>query len=118
MELSILSIAILSVVALQHFGFMYLEMFLWEKPVGLKTFRMTPEVARLSADLAKNQGLYNGFLAAGIVWSLITGNVDASGYFLVCVAIAGMYGAYTVSKRIFYVQSCPAILGLVTIYVL
>jgi putative membrane protein len=104
------------VVALLHLGFLYLEMFLWDKPRGLRTFNMTAEVARQSKTLAMNQGLYNGFLSAGLIWGLFAGE-PVKIFFLSCVIIAGIFGALTVSKRIFYIQAVPAILALVLILI-
>ncbi len=105
------------VVALLHVWFLVLEMFLWRKPLGLKTFRMTQEQADNSAALAANQGLYNGFLVAGLIWSLVSGDAGQAQslkmFFLGCVVVAGAYGAYTVSPRILFVQSMPAALALV-----
>ena len=102
-----------ALVALLHVWFLVLEMFLWTKPYGMRAFRLTPEKAQLTKSLAANQGLYNGFLAAGLVWGLSLG---ADGYairmfFLNCVIIAGIYGAATVSRRILYVQALPAALA-------
>ncbi len=114
----ILAAALVALVALLHAWFLTLEMFLWEKPLGLKTFRNTPEKAAITAVLAKNQGLYNGFLVAGLVWGLYlgaTGAADARAvqtFFLGCVIVAGAYGAATVSRSIFYVQACPALAAL------
>jgi len=91
-----------------------LEMFLWDKPLGMKIFRLTPERAASSKALAANQGLYNGFLAAGLIWALILG-VEGRAiaiFFLNCVVVAGVFGAATVSKRILYVQAVPAAIGL------
>ncbi len=105
------------IVALLHFFFLYLEMFLWDKPFGRKTFRMTEEQAKSSKTLAINQGLYNGFLAAGLMWSLFTDD-SVKIFFLSCVIIAGIFGAFTVSKRVFYIQSLPAILGLIAVLVM
>lgn len=105
---------LLGFVALLHFWFLILEMFLWKKPLGLKTFRMSREQAEQSAVLAANQGLYNGFLAAGLIWGLAA-TADAFAvrlFFLSCVVLAGIYGAQTVSRRIFFVQALPAILAL------
>lgn len=103
-------------VALLHLWFLVLEMFLWTKPLGLKTFRNTPEKARSSAVLAANQGLYNGFLSAGLIWSLIAADpalgFAVKNFFLGCVIVAGVFGAATVSPRIFMVQAVPAILAL------
>jgi putative membrane protein len=100
-------------VALLHVYFLVLEMFLWDKPLGRKTFRMTPEHAAATKTLAANQGLYNGFLAAGLAWSLWLGAPgDAVRlFFLGCVVVAGAYGAATVSRRIFWIQAAPAILA-------
>ena len=112
--------ALVALVALLHVYFLTLEMFLWTKPLGLKTFRQTEEKARDSAVLAANQGLYNGFLAAGLVWGLVQGNpafaFQIKAFFLICVTIAGIYGAATVSRRILYVQAAPAVLGLILLW--
>jgi putative membrane protein len=104
------------IVALLHFGFLYLEMFLWDKPRGMKSFRMTEEFAKQSKTLAMNQGLYNGFLAAGLIWGIFAGDAVKI-FFLSCVIIAGIFGAFTVSKRIFYMQAVPAILAMVVLLV-
>ena len=105
---------LIGIVALLHFGFLYLEMFLWDKPRGMKSFRMTEEFAKQSKTLAINQGLYNGFLAAGLIWGIFAGDAVKI-FFLSCVIIAGIFGALTVSKRIFYFQAVPAILALVVL---
>jgi putative membrane protein len=114
--LKLLSDILVGLVAALHIWFLVLEMFLWTKPLGLKTFRNTPERARDSATLAANQGLYNGFLAAGLVWSLLSSDpvraFDLKVFFLGCVVVAGIYGAATVSKRILVVQAVPALLAL------
>ncbi len=103
--------------ALLHAGFLVLEMFLWTKPAGLKTFRMRPEHAEATRVLAANQGLYNGFLAAGLVWSLVQPDVGFAFqlklFFLVCVILAAIYGALSVKPRILLVQGGPAIVALV-----
>ena len=104
------------IVALLHFGFLCLEMFLWDKPRGMKSFRMTEEFAKQSKTLAMNQGLYNGFLAAGLIWGIFADDAVKI-FFLSCVIIAGIFGAFTVSKRIFYMQAVPAILALVILLV-
>jgi putative membrane protein len=114
--MNLISTILIVTVALLHFFFLYLEMFLWDKPRGMKTFRMTEEQAKSSKTLAMNQGLYNGFLAAGLIWSLFT-NDSVKIFFLACVVIAGIFGALTVSKRIFYIQALPAILGLIAVLV-
>jgi putative membrane protein len=104
-----------------HIFFMILEMFLWQKPLGLRIFRNTAEKARLSSALAANQGLYNGFLAAGLIWGMVNPNPDfavqVKMFFLGCITIAGIYGGYSVNKRIFYIQSLPAVLAMYLIYV-
>jgi putative membrane protein len=101
-------------VALLHLYFLVLEMFLWTKPLGLKTFSMTPEFAAASRVLAANQGLYNGFLAAGLLWGLYLGDAGKPivVFFLGCVVLAGIFGAITVSRRILFVQALPAIVAL------
>lgn len=113
-----LAAVLVALVALLHFYFLVLEMFLWDKPLGLKTFRNTPEKAELTKVLAANQGLYNGFLAAGLLWGLSLGAAGAhvQAFFLVCVVVAGLYGAYSVSRRIFFVQALPALLALAALY--
>ena len=102
-------------VALLHLYFLVLEMFLWTRPLGLKTFRNTPEKAEVTRVLAANQGLYNGFLAAGLLYAAITGSREFALFFLACVAVAGAYGAYSVNKRIFLVQALPALLALAAV---
>ena len=102
---------LVAVVALAHVWFAVLEAFLWTKPLGLKIFRNTPEKARVTAVLAMNQGLYNGFLAAGLVWGLLAAAPFAAAlklFFLGSVVLAGTLGALTVSSRILVVQALPA----------
>ena len=94
-------------VALLHLGFLVLEMFFWTKPLGRKVFRLDPQVARDSAKLAMNQGLYNGFLAAGLAWGLWLGDKGICLFFLGCVVVAGQFGAATVKRSILYVQALP-----------
>jgi len=101
-----------AVVALLHLYFLVLEMFLWTRPLGLKVFGQSPEKARQSKVLAANQGLYNGFLAAGLIYGLATGSREFCLFFLGCVAVAGLYGAATVSRKILYVQALPAALAI------
>jgi len=103
-------------VAIEHVWFLVLEMFLWTRPLGLRTFHMSLDKARASAALAANQGLYNGFLAAGLIWGLVSPPERATAiklFFLTCVLIAGAFGAFTVSRRIFLVQGLPALLALI-----
>lgn len=107
-------------VALEHLGFLVLEMFFWTKPYGLKTFGLTPEFAAQSAALAANQGLYNGFLAAGLLWGLLLRKPDAVAiqiFFLCCVVVAGVFGALTAKTSILYVQAAPALLALVLVVI-
>jgi putative membrane protein len=108
------------VVAALHVYFLVLEMFLWRTPFGRRTFRTTPEVAESSAVLAANQGLYNGFLAAGLLWGLlwfgVPGGRAVLTFFLACVIVAGIYGAATVSRRILLVQAVPAAVALVLLW--
>ena len=106
---------VVALVALLHAWFLVLEMFLWTKPAGLKTFRLTPEFAAQSRVLAANQGLYNGFLAAGLVYGLATQSREIVLLFLVFVIVAGAYGAATVNKRIFFIQAFPAIIASVLV---
>lgn len=107
---------VIAIVALLHLVFLVLEMFLWNHPVGRKTFRMTKEVAESSATLAANQGLYNGFLAAGLVWGLLSGELSVKLFFLVCVLIAGIFGGLTAKRSILYIQALPALLALLLLY--
>jgi putative membrane protein len=103
--------ALVLLVALEHLWFLVLEMFLWTKPPGLRTFRQSPEQARASAALAANQGLYNGFLSAGLVWGLVAPpqlGFPVKVFFLSCIVVAGLFGAATVSRRILIVQALPA----------
>lgn len=106
------------IVALIHAYILVLEMFLWETPRGMKAFGTTPDFAKASKTLAANQGLYNGFLAAGLVWGIWLGDGgDAvKTFFLACVAIAGLYGAATVSRRILLIQTVPAAIALLAVW--
>jgi putative membrane protein len=106
---------VIVLVALLHFYFLILEMFFWDKPAGLRAFGQTQAAATASKVLAANQGLYNGFLAAGLLWGLSRGaaGFDLKLFFLGCVLIAGLYGAATANRKILFVQAFPAALGLV-----
>ena len=110
---------VISLVALLHLFFLVLEMFLWTKPLGRKVFGLKQELANNSATLAANQGLYNGFLAAGLVWGLLdqVNGFNTLVFFLSCVIIAGIYGAFSVNKSIFWVQAFPAIIALSLLFV-
>ncbi len=105
------------VVAALHAGFLVLEMALWDTPTGRRIFGLTPEMAAATKSLAANQGLYNGFLAVGLVWSLLLGAAGrpVAVFFLACVVVAGVFGAATVNRRILVVQALPAALALVLV---
>ncbi len=107
--MSLIAYLLVVLVAALHAWFLVLEMFLWTKPLGLKTFRNTPEKAETTRVLAANQGLYNGFLATGLLWGLASVQWKVVLFFLICVVIAALYGAWSVNKRIFYVQGVPAV---------
>ena len=107
-----MSNALTGIVAALHAYFLVLEMFLWTTPVGQKTFKRTAEQQIETKALAQNQGLYNGFLAAGLVWSYWAG-YDVRVFFLVCVVVAGVYGAITASRSILFVQAIPGAAALV-----
>ena len=110
--MSILAIVLVVLVALLHLYFLVLEMFLWTRPMGLKVFRQSLAQAEQSKVLAANQGLYNGFLAAGLLYGVATGSREFCLFFLTCVVVAGIYGAATVNRRIFLVQGLPAVLAI------
>jgi putative membrane protein len=107
-----------ALVALLHLYFLVLEMFLWDKPAGLRAFGHSAEAAASSKVLAANQGLYNGFLAAGLLWSLTlgTGGKHVSVFFLSCVVLAGLYGALTASRKILFVQALPGAVALTLVW--
>jgi len=106
---------LVGLVAALHAYFLVLEMFLWTKPAGRGAFGLTKEFAEETKALGANQGLYNGFLAAGLVWGLIDDNFAFKVFFLGCVAVAGLYGATTVSRKILFIQAVPAAIGLVAV---
>ena len=109
---------VVGIIALVHIYILVLEMFLWDKPAGLRAFGLTPETAASSKVLAANQGLYNGFLAAGLAWGLALGPAGwaVKVFFLACVLIAGVFGALTASRKILFVQAIPAAIGLALMY--
>ena len=111
----LINIVVLLVAGL-HLSFLAIEIFYWDKPLGMKIFRLSKEQANSTKLLAANQGLYNGFLAAGLLWGILEGNVSIKVFFLSCVIVAGIFGALTVNKRIFLVQALPAIIALVLIF--
>ena len=102
-------------VALLHFLFLVLEMFLWTKPFGRRTFGLTPELTEASKGLAMNQGLYNGFLAAGLLWGLAIANAAIQLFFLGCIIVAGVFGAITAKRSILYIQAMPGLLALIAL---
>jgi putative membrane protein len=114
--MSTTSAVLAALVAVEHLGFLVLEMFLWQKPIGLRVFRLSPDVAAASAALAANQGLYNGFLAAGIVAGLAASDPGAGfalvAFSLSCVIVAGIFGAFTVSWRTLALQTVPGAVAL------
>jgi putative membrane protein len=115
----LLADAVIALVALLHVWFLVLEMVLWEKPLGLRAFGQTPEAAAASKVLAANQGLYNGFLAAGLVWGLWLGpgGLGVKVFFLGCVLVAGVFGGLTASRKILVIQALSAALGLALVWV-
>lgn len=120
--MELISKILVAIVALEHVGFLYLEMFLWTTPRGLKAFGMTPEQAESSKTLAANQGLYNGFLAAGLFWSIVHPNKDFAPqlaiFFLACVIVAAIYGGATAKRTILLIQGAPALLALISVVAL
>ena len=111
----LLASVLIVLVALAHLGFLVLEMFFWDHPVGRKIFSMTPEVSASSAVLARNQGLYNGFLAAGLLWGLVAGRRDVKIFFLGCVVVAGIFGGLTAKTTILFTQALPGLLALLCV---
>jgi putative membrane protein len=115
--MTILANAVVILVALLHIYFLVLEMFLWDKPQGLKAFGQTKERAEATKVLAANQGLYNGFLAAGLLYGVVMGATDFKIFFLLCVIVAGVYGAATASRKILFIQALPALVALILVVV-
>jgi putative membrane protein len=106
---------LLLLTALLHVAFMLLEMLLWSRPIGRRVFGLSVERASMTRTLAANQGLYNGFLAAGLIWAWWSGSFSLQVFFLCCVLLAGLFGALTVSRTIFWVQGFPALLALLVL---
>ena len=104
-------------VAISHIGILVLEMFFWNHPIGQKIFSMSPEVAESSAVLAMNQGLYNGFLAAGLFWGLVKARTDIKVFFLSCVVVAGIFGGLTAKTSIIFTQGMPALIALILVLI-
>lgn len=114
----IIAKVLIAFIAILHIYFLILEMFLWDKPIGMKAFGNNSEKAALTKVLAQNQGLYNGFLAAGLIWSLFAVMpfaIQLANFFLGCVLVAGLYGAMTASKKILYIQALPALVTLMVV---
>ena len=114
--MTLLAQILVLLVALLHAYFLVLEMFLWTTPTGRRVFGLDAEFAEQSKALAANQGLYNGFLVAGLVWGLVADRTDVQVFFLLCVVVAGVYGAATVNRRILFVQAVPAVLALLAVW--
>lgn len=110
-----LAAVMVALIALLHLYFMVLEMFFWDKPLGMRAFGLKPEFAKASKTLAANQGLYNGFIAAGLIWGLSLGSdgYPIKIFFLICVVVAGVFGALTASRKIFFIQALPAVIALI-----
>jgi putative membrane protein len=115
--MNIVADVLVGLVAALHLYFLVLEMFLWTTPTGRSVFGLDTEFAEESKSLAANQGLYNGFLVAGLVWGLVADKTDVKVFFLACVIVAGVYGAATVNRRILFVQAVPAVLALIAVLV-
>ena len=117
--MTIFADVMIALVAMLHLYFMVLEMFFWEKPLGMRAFGTKPEFAKASRTLAANQGLYNGFLAAGLIWGLCLG-IDGNPikvFFLICIVVAGVFGAFTANRKIFFIQALPALIALSLIWI-
>ncbi len=120
--LQVLTMTLIGLCALEHLWFLVLEMFLWQRPIGLRIFGNTADKARDSVVLAKNMGLYNGFLAVGLIYGLLVTDAAVAHafrfYFLMCMVVAGVYGGMTVSSRVMYVQGMPPALAMVLLYLI
>ena len=114
--MKILATLLVAFVALSHFGILILEMFYWDHPVGRDVFSMSEQQSADTAVLAMNQGLYNGFLAAGLVWGLISKRFDVKVFFLVCVVVAGIFGSVTAKESILFTQAMPAAIALLFVF--
>ena len=113
--MTMIASVLVALVAALHLYFLVLEMFFWNKPLGRKVFKLTPEFAEASKALAANQGLYNGFLVAGLVWGLAISDTPIQLFFLGCVVVAGVYGAATVGRKILFVQALPAAIAMAAV---
>ena len=115
--MKLLATLLTAFVAIEHVGILVLEMFFWNHPIGRKVFNMTPEVSAASEILAKNQALYNGFLAAGLAWGVLSGRDEIKIFFLACVILAGIFGSLTAKASILYTQALPALIALIFVLV-
>ncbi|GGY88282.1 membrane protein [Cellvibrio zantedeschiae] len=117
-DFPIISSVVIGLIALLHVYILVLEMFLWDKPAGRRAFGHSVEKAIESKVLAANQGLYNGFLAAGLFWGLYLGvaGFDIKVFFLSCILVAGIYGGITAKRKILYIQALPALIGLALLF--
>lgn len=113
--MKLLANILILLVAIGHIGILILEMFFWNHPIGQKIFSMTAEVAESSSILAMNQGLYNGFLAVGLIWGVLRNRVDFKVFFLCCVVVAGVFGGITVKTSILFTQGLPALIALILV---
>jgi putative membrane protein len=117
--MSVVAFILVALVALLHLYILVLEMFLWTAPQGRKAFGLTPEFAASTKALAANQGLYNGFLAAGLIWALVHPVPEfawqVAMFFLGCVAVAGIFGAVTASRKILFIQTVPAVIAMIAV---
>ncbi len=117
--MSVIALVLIALVALLHIYILILEMFLWTGPRGQKAFALTPEFAEQTKSLAANQGLYNGFLAAGLIWSLVHPIPEFAWqiamFFLACVAVAGIFGAATANRKILFIQTVPAVIAMLAV---
>jgi putative membrane protein len=114
--MAIVANILVALVAIEHAGILVLEMFFWDHEIGRRVFQMTPEFSKASAVLAANQGLYNGFLAAGLFWSLASSRFDLKVFFLGCVIVAGVFGAVTAKALILFTQALPAAIALAAVF--
>jgi putative membrane protein len=114
--MAILASSMVALVAVEHIGIMVLEMLFWDHEIDRKVFQMTPEVSRSSAVLAASQGLYNGFLATGLIWGLAADRLDLKVFFLPCVIVAGVFGGLTAKTSILLTQALPTLIALVAVF--
>jgi putative membrane protein len=114
--MKLLATLLVAFVAVMHIGILVLEMFFWDSPTGHRIFGLTSETAKTTLVLAMNQGLYNGFLAAGLIWGIVKSRVDVKIFFLVCVVVAGVFGGLTAKPSIMFTQGLPALIALIFVW--